>query len=208
MATTNTTNGAGFVALAKIAIGTLSEDTQRKYSGAGGAGDDAFEYRRGSGASAIAYVFALNAAYGDNAPLTKAAVENAQLNVVEAGLWPGKTRGAAAPQIASLYGRSNLVHSAGAYSLSQVGLSRARVMLADMGVAWPAPGYNVAETSVTAQETPIVAEIVQTASEAPEATGAPLALEETPIAPEVTEAPAPKKRKGSAGRKQAAKNGQ
>lgn len=166
------TNAVDAIRAAQV---TLSDEARAKYSGAGGAGDDSFEYRRGSGASALCFVFAVNAAYNGNAPMSRAACALDQMAYVESKLWPGKTRGAIEPALASMFGRGYLSHTNGSYTLSEKGMARARLMFADLGLTWPeeqptekpapkakkarkaktpkaAPGYDVAETSVPANE--------------------------------------------------------
>lgn len=137
----STQNTPSFVSVAAQSI-SLSDDVKAKYSGAGGAGDDAFEYRRGSGASAVSFVFACNAAYGENSPLSRAQVYSAQLGCVETKLWPGKTRGGVEPALACMFGRGQIAHVAGGYQLSERGLSLAKAMFADMGIAWPTDGQS------------------------------------------------------------------
>ena len=136
----------------KAANVTLSDEARRIYSGAGGVGKDAYGYTKGSGASAACFVFALNAAFNDNAALSRASAHLDMMAYVEMGLWPGKTRGAIEPQIASMFGRSYLENANGLYRLNANGLTRARIMLADMGVAWPDDTNGKSEKPVKAKK--------------------------------------------------------
>lgn len=133
------TEKPAFIVAAETFV-SFTDDVKAKYSGAGGAGDSPFGYRRGVGADAVSFLFALNGAYGENAPLSRAAVAEGQCAMLEAGLWPGRTRAAVEQQLASLYGRGNVTQTAGAYALSERGLSAARLMFADMGLTWPGEG--------------------------------------------------------------------
>lgn len=118
----------------------VSDEGRRLYSGAGGVGKSPFDYTKGSGADAVCFTFALNGAYNANAMMTRAAVTLDMLAYVEMGLWPGKTRGAAEPQIASMFGRGFVENVNGQYRLTQGGLTRARLMLAALGIVWPDDG--------------------------------------------------------------------
>jgi hypothetical protein len=126
-------------AIRAAGVFVLAENVRSLYSGAGN-GDDAFGYRRGSGASALCFVFGVNAAYNENAVMSRGAIALDQIAHVEDKRWPGKTRGAIEPALASMLGRGHVEHVSGGFRLTPKGEANARAMLAEMGVNWPTTG--------------------------------------------------------------------
>lgn len=122
---------------ARAAGVSMSDDGKLRYGKAGGNGNDAFNYRKGSGASALSFVFAMNAAYNGNALASRAALALDQTAYVEANVWPGNTRGGIEPALASMAGRGYIENVNGGWRLTQRGLTCARLMLSDCGIAWP-----------------------------------------------------------------------
>lgn len=163
----NSNNTPAYVVFAAESL-VIADEAKAKYSSGNGNGNDAFNYRRGSGASGLSFVFALNLAFNEGKAQTREALTNAMLAACELKLWPGKARDGIAPALASMHNRGFAEHVSGAWRLTASGESRARLMFADMGLSWPEAETAEAPAPKAKKSRKAKAKKVEQPAEAPE----------------------------------------